>query len=223
MDIKQVALIIVDISGYTEFIKTNRDTLAHAHEVISQLLESVADRATHPLVLNKFEGDAAFLYAEMDGDAARACADIAKQVFGLFPAFQARMQELSRDRAACPCAACRNIEALRLKAFVHRGEAAFRKIRQFEELAGADVILVHRLLKNSVAAREYVLMTEAFCRQLDPAVQAQGTDLWEEYDHLGRIAAKLFLQPASLPAAPAGGTSRVLPRLAARLGLVRER
>jgi hypothetical protein len=37
-----------------------------------------------------------------------------------------------------------------------------KKIRQFEELAGADVILIHHLLKNSVAAKEYILMTQAF-------------------------------------------------------------
>lgn len=129
------------------------------------------------------------------------------------------MQALSRDRAACPCAACQNIENLRLKAFAHKGEAAFRRIRGFEELAGADVILVHRLLKNSVAAREYVLMTEPFFSRLGPPFQSAGETVTEEYDHLGRVAAKVFLPPADLPAAPPAEQGHVLWRLAASLGL----
>ncbi|MGH8049243.1 MAG: DUF2652 domain-containing protein, partial [Arenimonas sp.] len=47
-----------------------------------------------------------------------------------------------------------------LKAFVHSGEIAIKQVRQFEELAGEDVILIHRLLKNQVPSRDYVLITE---------------------------------------------------------------
>ena len=90
MDVRKVALVIFDIGGYTEFIKLNRDSLAHAHEVISQLLEALADQATHPLILNKFEGDAAFLYANIAGDEAVAARDVSRQVLGLFPGFRAK-------------------------------------------------------------------------------------------------------------------------------------
>ena len=92
----------------------------------------------------------------------RSAGDVASQVFTLFPAFRTKVAELAAAREACPCGACQNIRNLRLKAIAHLGEAAFRKIRQFEELAGEDVILVHRLLKNSVPFREYVLLTERF-------------------------------------------------------------
>ena len=162
MELKRVALVIFDISGYTDFIRQNKETLAHAHEAVSQLLESIVEGADFPLVLNKFEGDAAFLYADTHGDDARAARDVAAQVFTLFPAFHAKVAELAAARDACPCGACQNIRNLRLKAIAHVGEAAFRKIRQFEELAGEDVILVHRLLKNSIPANEYVLLTERF-------------------------------------------------------------
>lgn len=162
MEIKRVALVIFDISGYTDFIRRNKETLGHAHEVVSQLLEHVVEGADFPMVLNKFEGDAAFLYADAHGDEARAASDVARQVFAVFPAFRAKVSELTGARDACPCGACQNIRNLRLKAIAHIGEAAFRKIRQFEELAEEDVILVHRLLKNSVPSNEYVLMTEGF-------------------------------------------------------------
>ena len=37
-----------------------------------------------------------------------------------------------------------------------------RKVRQFESPAGESVILAHRLLKNSIKASEYVLLTDDF-------------------------------------------------------------
>ena len=54
--------------------------------------------------------------------------------------------------------AIEHIEKLRLKLVVHSGEALFHQILGFQELAGVDVIIVHRLLKNSVEADQYLLM-----------------------------------------------------------------
>ena len=213
MDVRRVALVIFDIGGYTEFIKFNKDSLAHAHEVISQLLETLIDHATHPLVLNKFEGDAALLYADVGADEAAAARDVSRQVLGLFPGFKAKALELSNNRAVCSCAACQNIRNLRLKAIIHLGEAAFRKIRQFEEVAGEDVIIVHRLLKNSVAAGEYVLMTEPVFRHLDPAVQDLAADFVENYDHLGAIRVKAFEPDTNIAPAPLVARTSSLQRL----------
>lgn len=197
MDPEAVALVIVDISGYTQFIRFHRTTLPHAQEVTSQLLESVIDKASHPLVLNKLEGDAAFLYAALGDDPAAAARDIAGQVAGFFAAFHGRSRDLSAGRAGCACDACQRIRDLQLKAVLHVGEASFRRIRQFEELAGEDVILVHRLLKNSVAAHEYVLMTEAFHRLLGDAGAAWGEARVEAYDDLGPVAVRVSYPTAS--------------------------
>lgn len=189
---KQVALAILDISGYTEFIKYNRQTLAHAHEAISLLLEGMADAAEFPLALNKFEGDAALLYADIGADPGAGIRDVGRQVFALFPAFRRSVASLARERSVCPCGACRNIGALRLKAVLHRGRAAFRRIRQFEEMGGEDVILLHRLLKNAVASREYVLATAAFAASLPADVVATGTRFTERYEHMGDVDLVLF-------------------------------
>lgn len=154
---KRVTLVIVDISGYTQFIRLHKMSAIHAEEIIFDLLETVMDRADYPLTLNKLEGDAAFRYAEMDGDNdAEVACDVARQARGFFKAFYARAQSLSRERANCDCDACRRILDLKLKAVLHLGEAFFKTIRQFEELAGEDVILVHQLLKNSIPSDEYI-------------------------------------------------------------------
>ena len=195
MDIRHVALVIFDIGGYTDFIRYNRETLAHAHEAISQLLETIADTAAHPLILNKFEGDAALMYAESRGDDRALVADVCRQIDALFPAFDAKANALAQQRSACPCGACQNIHDLRLKAVAHLGDAAFRTIRRFEEIAGEDVIVVHRLLKNGVDLREYILATEAFVAAMEPRRQAQGQPHSESYDVLGRLELRVFQVP----------------------------
>ena len=73
MRLAQALLVIVDISGYTEFITNRQVSLLHAEQIITELMESVIDRADHPLVVNKLEGDAALLFREFqpgDADAA---------------------------------------------------------------------------------------------------------------------------------------------------------
>ncbi len=192
MELKKVALVIFDIGGYTEFIRYHKDTLVHAHEVISQLLETIVENADHPLILNKFEGDAALLYAEVKGTDAAAVRDVSRQVFALFPAFKAKALELSQMRSVCPCGACQNIRELRLKAVLHLGTAAFRKIRQFEEMAGEDVIVIHRLLKNSVKSPEYVLATSAFFTGMEETATARSVPHTEHYEHLGSLDLRLF-------------------------------
>ena len=60
-------LVIVDVSGYTNFIRHRAVSLIHAEAIITELLESVLDRASHPLIVNKLEGDAASLLYSAGG------------------------------------------------------------------------------------------------------------------------------------------------------------
>jgi hypothetical protein len=186
-----VALVIVDIGGYTRFIRANRTTLVHAQEIVALLLENVIDNASYPLTLNKLEGDAAFLYAELGDDPAAAVRDVARLVDAFFAGFHARARELAGSRATCPCDACRRIGGLQLKAIAHAGQAAFRRIRQFEELAGEDVILVHRLLKNTVAESEYVMMTEPFFALLADATNLGADARSETCEGFGAVSVRV--------------------------------
>ncbi|MFT3806262.1 DUF2652 domain-containing protein [Arenimonas sp.] len=160
MRLTQAVLVVADISGYTDFITNREISLLHAEQIITDLLESMLDRTEHPLIANKLEGDAALLYAEHEaGDENAAVRDALLQVRALFDAFDARLRRIGEERANCGCEACANISRLCLKAFVHRGEIAIKQVRQFEELAGEPVIFVHRLMKNGVPLREYVLLS----------------------------------------------------------------
>ncbi|MEO8160036.1 MAG: DUF2652 domain-containing protein [Arenimonas sp.] len=154
-------LVIVDISGYTAFINERQTSLLHAEQIITELMEAVIDRAAHPLIVNKLEGDAALLHGELAAGDQHGARDVLAQVKAFFPAFHGCLGRQREARANCVCDACSGIERLQLKAFVHCGEYAIKQVRQFEELAGEEVILVHRLMKNHVPRREYVLLTEA--------------------------------------------------------------
>lgn len=78
METKKVALVIVDISGYTQFIRSEKMSAVHAEEIIFDLLEAVIDKAAYPLTLNKLEGDAALLYAELKDDETAVARDVAR-------------------------------------------------------------------------------------------------------------------------------------------------
>ncbi len=161
MHISFAYLVVVDISGYTRFITERTLTLTHAEQIITDLINAVLDQSYHPMILNKLEGDAALMYRELERDDVDGARDVLGQVRSFFPAFNARAAELCATRKNCSCDACSNILALTLKAFVHVGEIAIKQIRQFDELAGEPVILLHRLMKNKVESREYVLLTSA--------------------------------------------------------------
>jgi hypothetical protein len=193
MEIKPVVMVLADISGYSNFIHFRSTTLLHAEEIITHLLESVLDRAKHPLILNKIEGDALFLYALTNGNDAEVAGDVLQQVQEFFVAFRHEASQTAEEAAhVCPCEACQNAGQLKLKAILHQGEVVFKTIRQFEELAGDNVILLHRLLKNTLPRREYILLTEKFY-ELSGAPQSGAPQTWiETYPDLGAVPLRVL-------------------------------
>lgn len=199
MATRRALLLIADIGGYTRFLKTHAINLAHAHDVVAQLLEAVIDGAVSPLALAKLEGDAAFFYAPIEGK--KDFARLAEVVAGMWRSFLARREQLRIDRA-CTCEGCTQVERLTLKFVAHQGEVALQRVKRFTELGGVDVILVHRMLKNSVPVREYVLMTEPVAQALAPDVQERTVPIEEELEGLGRVAMRYLDLASGQPPPP---------------------
>jgi uncharacterized protein DUF2652 len=152
-------LLIADIGGYTRFMKFHNASLAHAQEIVARLLEVVIDAAGPPLRLAKLEGDAAFFYmpAPKSGDFDPAL--LATHAAAIYRAFHARAADL-RVNTLCPCDGCQQAGNLKIKLVSHLGGVALQKVKQLTELAGVDVIVVHRMLKNDVPVPEYLLVTK---------------------------------------------------------------
>jgi hypothetical protein len=201
MEIKQAALVLADISGYTKFTRNHKMTLMHAEHIITELLEAVIDKAEFPLNIAKLEGDAVFMYALCpDEDQTAVAKDVLNQVRLFFEAFNAKAESVMAT-TFCTCEACSNVERLRLKAVVHHGEVAFKQIRQFEELAGENVIIVHRLIKNSIPSKEYVLLTDTFHKLAGNLSDAEPEFRTEEVEGIGPVKTAVFyVNPAEKPA-----------------------
>jgi len=74
MGSERTLLLIADIGGYTEYMRTHRMSLAHAEVNTARLLEAVID-AAGDFDLIEIEGDAAFPSRQVDapdGDAVAA-------------------------------------------------------------------------------------------------------------------------------------------------------
>jgi len=202
-----VMLIIADISGYTRYMTANAKTLAHSQAIITELIKAIINQIELPLEVAKLEGDAVFLFCRKRNPAQpwpEAKKMIGKNLLVLFDMFSQKINELSRS-THCHCHACASIASLRLKLVVHSGQALFHRVFHFVELAGVDVILVHRLLKNSVNASQYLLLTEAARDDVEFPEQIQLSRGSEAYEDIGPVQTLIYLpgaQPAAVDASP---------------------
>jgi hypothetical protein len=159
---ERALLLIADIGGYTEYMRTHRMSLAHAEVMSSRLLEAVID-AAGDFDLVEIEGDAAFLSRRANAtDDEATVAAMTRAVAAMHLAFHKERRYVASN--LCPCDACEQADQLTLKFVAHVGEVATQTIRDRRKLVGIDVILVHRLLKNPVRTPEYILFSEELYR-----------------------------------------------------------
>jgi hypothetical protein len=203
--IQRAILVIADIGGYTRFMKVHQINLSHAQYVVSRLLEAVIDGAGKSLELTKLEGDAAFFYAPVRGDVDGD--DLVRRLGEIRRAFVERRQALAVDRL-CNCDGCLQVGDLKLKFVAHVGDVALQKVKRWVELAGMDVILVHRMLKNHVPIAEYVLVTDTVHERLSANVKARASAQNEDFEGVGEVATHwLALDELGTIAVPARPTS----------------
>jgi len=176
-------LVLADISGFTAFVTTTE--LEHGPPIIAALLEQVIERLAPLLEIQEVEGDAVFALAS--DQAVVPPARLLDVLDDAFAAFCARRREIEANQR-CGCVACRNVGMLDLKIVAHHGRFLRQSVGGRGQVAGADVILAHQLLKNRVAKRAYVLLTEAVVRWmgLDTA-QSDLAEHVERYEHLGDV------------------------------------
>jgi hypothetical protein len=190
----KVLLIIADISGYTKLMVSSDIEIIHSQHIISELIQALIKEVEIPLEISKLEGDALFLYARKDSgiippdDIRRITGE---KLIQFFEVFHEKLQELT-SHTSCTCGACSNVLALRLKVVAHSGEALFYKIHQFNELSGTDVILVHRLLKNSEVTNEYLMLTEQAHMDIEFPCKLPVMEGSESYEHLGEIKTFIY-------------------------------
>ena len=196
-DKRNVILIIADISGYTRFMITNKDSLVHSQVILTELTKAIIKQVEIPLKISKLEGDAIFCYAlKDDGESPwqEVKKKIGEKLFKFSEVFSEKIKELNESNI-CDCNACRNVTKLKLKTVVHSGEAVIYQIDKYYELSGLDVIIVHRLLKNSVKSDQYILMTEQACNDVELSEKLNIINGEEQYGEIGKIKTCIYLLP----------------------------
>ena len=162
---RQGYLLLADISGYTAFLTGTE--LEHAQEIIRELTTLIRDRLAPPMRFVKREGDAVFCYAEAgtfrDGER------LVELIEACYFDFSNRLLDMARA-TTCRCAACARIGSLGLKFIAHLGSFVVERDDGQEDLAGADVILAHRLVKNTISEsggpQAYAFLTDACLRRM---------------------------------------------------------
>jgi hypothetical protein len=151
--IRPSVLMMVEVKTFTE-----------TDQILNyKFLESAVDMARPPLILNKLEDEVAFLYMIAENNSANLPYDLINQARRMFNAFTLRFSKVLAENPGI----AQELGSVSFRVILHAGEVALKRIRDFDELAGVNVILPHRLLQRSSAPYSSLWMTEAFCKLLD--------------------------------------------------------
>jgi hypothetical protein len=185
MTVDRGLIVLGDVSGYTEFIATTE--LEHSREILAELLGTICECAPGNLRIAQLEGDAVFWLSDEHGEGLVEC------LKAKFVEFHRRLRFMTMA-TTCHCRACASVGSLTLKFVVHRGEYVQQRVGGSDHFVGSDIVLAHRLLKNTVPSHEYILLTEAALA----AVAADGSVAHEEQiEYLGAIGCA-YLELTSL-------------------------
>ncbi|HSW85919.1 MAG TPA: DUF2652 domain-containing protein [Rhabdochlamydiaceae bacterium] len=191
---REMFFFIADISGYTNYMIQNQMDYTHGTLIVMQLLEALIKEVKIPLEIAKLEGDAIFMYLlkeNMPKEYRDNPLQLGKKLIQLFNVFYTKLGELENS-TDCKCGGCSNIHQLKLKIVAHFGKATIDKIGTFQELSGVDVIIAHRLLKNSIKEKCYLLMTDPLFKQLSLPPEGRLIESTEEDKDLGKIQVHVY-------------------------------
>jgi uncharacterized protein YndB with AHSA1/START domain len=199
--LQEGALVLADISGYSKFVAQTE--VDHSWSILHELLETMVRSVEGRMDVSQVEGDAILFISGM------STLDVVNALEGTFVAFHRRLRDMQAV-TTCPCSACANIAMLKLKFVVHHGRFSRQRLGAVEQLHGTDVIVAHRLLKNNVPSKEYLLVTDAVLERLPPDRRVRFQPHTEEFD-LGAISGGYEEIAHLWVAAEAAERKRVLP------------
>ena len=179
----EVLFFIPDLGGFTKFIAETE--IQHSQHIIKELLELLVDANTLGMKVSEFEGDAVLFYRN---GAPPSLEQLVQQARKMYLDFHTHLKKFEYARI-CQCGACAGASGIALKMVAHFGSAGTMQVKNHLKFIGKDIIIAHRLLKNSVTVPEYLLVTQpTLSRSADAdgklASFANGSDA---YDNLGTI------------------------------------
>ena len=179
-----VTILIPDISGYTEFL--SKTDVEHGAHIINHLLDRIVESMDSSFTVSEIEGDAVLLYRKGSPPSKR---EIIEQCTKTFLSFQTDIHNI-KDIVICQCSACHDVTNLTLKFVVHYGSIAEISVNRFVKASGIDMVIAHRLLKNSIPSHEYLLTTNSYLKNISDADESHNLT-WvaaeDDYPSIGII------------------------------------
>jgi len=181
-------LCIPDISGFTNFMSNT--AIEVSAKVIPSLLNNIIYSNQIGLKVSEIEGDAVLFYKVGPLPPFEDLIDQCRYFFTEFYAQLKAVMEKYNDHKEVPAID----EVLGLKIIVHFGEdVVAQPIGKNIKLMGEDVILAHRLLKNKIEIKEYLLLSAQLLDQY-PTEEINANFTWSQvhekdttYKHLGAV------------------------------------
>jgi len=195
-------ILIADISGYTRFLTESE--LDHGTEIIKELLGVVGGRMGEMVKIIRSEGDALFGYIPEELIADKPM--LLDLVEGCHVSFHDRLFNIG-VQSSCTCNACTNTADLDIKFFAHYGEYMVEDLGGgSDDLSGPQVVLAHRLLKNSVVndtgLQSYFMVTDPVYEHMERPEDSVAHK--EAYEHFGEVGTQVFDLMESLERRRAG-------------------
>jgi hypothetical protein len=177
-------ILIPDISGFTEFMTTTE--LRHSSNAIHKLIDSILNAVGEEYEILEIEGDAVLMIKKGPAPSQKEILNTCLRIFNAFHLRRNWMQQST----VCPCAACQAISNLTVKFIAHYGALVEMKVGRFLKHSGTEMIVAHRLMKNSIDNHEYVLMTDKLLQQAPAspeAIDMEWVSSSEEYTSIGKV------------------------------------
>jgi hypothetical protein len=181
-DVNDVLFFIPDIGGFTKFVAETE--VRHSRHIVKELLEILVDANRLGLEVSEFEGDAVLFYRS---GAPPSLGELVEQAHRMFVDFHSHLKQFEFTRI-CQCGACVGASRIALKFVAHYGSAGTMQVKDRVKFIGKDIIVAHRLLKNSVPESQYLLVTQPTLDRIDGSDAASFTSGADAYDELGDIA-----------------------------------
>ena len=205
---KPALICIPDISGFTRFIAENN--IDFSRKIIPPLLRKMINSNAINLEVGEIEGDAVVFYRFGD---LPSLADLASQCKSFYTNFNEQLNALMEEHADD---FHKNLSSSRLslKIIVHAAAMTSTEIKGHTKLLGEDVVVAHKLLKNSVQESEYVLLTEKFLAHYTEA-EITNEFSWnnllrgsDEYEFIGKIEYR-SIALANVPTEAGNGNEKI--------------
>ncbi|GAL84824.1 hypothetical protein MYP_2052 [Sporocytophaga myxococcoides] len=178
-----------DISGFTKFIKSTK--IEKSKEYIHQLLEVIIDSNILNFKTAEILGDAVMFYKTGDPPGLDILESQVKKTFLDFHLALLDIREKSNIEPE-------ELSNLTIKIIVHYGCITTTEIKGMLKLVGPDVILAHRILKNNVKEKEYLLMTDQYLLTQNEDI-IKNSFTWSKlrsgyktYDYIGKVHYKFL-------------------------------